>query len=147
MYYSSRRSRAETLSSSCRDHFRPWPISADDLVGLIDLGWSDYRIASYFCVEPVRVSALRAYHGLVRQAQNSWVWRMRRQIAWQTKDECRCSRGKWISLLDLIYSPCAFADSEKISQAAMNIAAITGPRTKPFSPKVASPPSVEISTT
>ena len=42
---------------------------------------------------------------------------------------------------------CARADSEKISQAAINIAAITGPMTNPLSPKVASPPSVEISTT
>ena len=28
-------------------------------MSLIDLGWSDYRIASYFCVDPVKVSALR----------------------------------------------------------------------------------------
>jgi hypothetical protein len=33
--------------------------------GIIDLGWSDYRIAYYFGVEPVKVSALRAYYGLV----------------------------------------------------------------------------------
>jgi hypothetical protein len=38
-------------------------------------------------------------------------------------------------------------DAEKISQAAMNIAAITGPITKPLRPKIAIPPSVEISTT
>jgi hypothetical protein len=30
-------------------------------MGLIDLGWSDYRIATYFCVAPEKVSALRAY--------------------------------------------------------------------------------------
>ena len=42
---------------------------------------------------------------------------------------------------------CALLDSEKMSQAAMNMAAITGPMTKPLSPKVARPPSVEISTT
>ena len=52
----------------------------------------------------------------------------------------------------LIYScvqrpSCALVDSEKMSQAAMNMAAITGPMTKPLSPKVARPPSVEISTT
>jgi len=38
-------------------------------------------------------------------------------------------------------------DTENISQAAMNIAAITGPITKPLRPKVAMPPRVEISTT
>ena len=36
---------------------------------------------------------------------------------------------------------------EKISHAAMNIAAITGPMTKPLSPNASIPPSVEISTT
>jgi hypothetical protein len=46
---------------------------------LIDLGWSDYRIASYFSVEPKKVSALRVYYGLVQQAPDSWVWRMRRR--------------------------------------------------------------------
>jgi hypothetical protein len=65
MNYSSRRPYAQTLSLPCRDHFRLWPISAGKLVGLIDLGWSDYRIAYYFGVEPVKVSALRAYYGLV----------------------------------------------------------------------------------
>ena len=38
-------------------------------------------------------------------------------------------------------------DTETICQAAMNIAAIIGPITKPLIPKVAMPPSVEISTT
>jgi hypothetical protein len=38
-------------------------------------------------------------------------------------------------------------DAEKISQAAINIAAITGPITKPLSPKIAMPPRVAISTT
>jgi hypothetical protein len=36
-------------------------------VSLINLGWSDYRIACHFDVEPVKVSALRAYYGLVDQ--------------------------------------------------------------------------------
>lgn len=38
-------------------------------------------------------------------------------------------------------------DAERMSQTTMNIAAITGPRTMPFMPKISSPPSVEISTT
>ena len=64
MHSSSRRRYAEMLSLACRDHL---PISAGKLVGLIDLGWSDGRIACYFGVEPVKVSALRAYYGLVGQ--------------------------------------------------------------------------------
>ena len=76
MHYSSRRPNADTLAPSCRDHL---PISAGKLVSLIDLGWSDNRIACYFGVEPVKVSALRAYYGLVDRAQDSWVWRMRRR--------------------------------------------------------------------
>ena len=77
MHHSSRRPCAETLSPWYCDHDRPWPISAGRLVRLISLGWSDYRIANYFGVEPQKVSALRAYHGLVKQAQDSWVWRLR----------------------------------------------------------------------
>lgn len=69
MNCSSRRPYAETLSVPCRDHFRRWPISAGKLVTLIDLGWSDYRIACYFGVEPVKVSALRTYYGLVDNAK------------------------------------------------------------------------------
>src|SRR5689334_17495150 len=38
-------------------------------------------------------------------------------------------------------------DEATISHTAMNIAAITGPITKPLSPNIAIPPSVEISTT
>lgn len=79
MNYSSRRHYAETLSLRSCDHFRPWPINAGSLVRLIDLGWSDNRIACCFGVEPVKVSALRAYYGLVAHAQDSWVWRMRRR--------------------------------------------------------------------
>ena len=63
MNYSSRRHYAETLSGS-RVRLRPWPISAGKLVSLIDLGGPDNQIASYFGVEPVKVSALRAYYGL-----------------------------------------------------------------------------------
>ena len=43
--------------------------------------------------------------------------------------------------------PARCLDSENMSQAAMNRAAMTGPMTKPFIPNVAIPPSVEISTT
>ena len=56
MHYSSRRPCAETLSPPFRDHIRPWPISAQKLVSLIDLGWSNYRIACHFFVEPEKVS-------------------------------------------------------------------------------------------
>lgn len=38
-------------------------------------------------------------------------------------------------------------EAAKMSQTAMNIAAITGPITKPLMPKIARPPSVVISTT
>ena len=76
MHYSSRPPYADTLSPTCRAHL---PISAGKLVSLIDLGWSDNRIACYFGVAPLRVSALRAYYGLIDQAQDSWVWRMRRR--------------------------------------------------------------------
>jgi hypothetical protein len=71
MDHSSRRHYSETLSLRLRDQFRPWPINARILVSLIDIGWSDNRIARYFGVEPVKVSALRAYYGLVDQAQDS----------------------------------------------------------------------------
>ena len=57
MNYSPRRLYAETHSLPSCDHFRPWPISAGKLVSLIDLGWSDYRIACYFRVSPVKVLA------------------------------------------------------------------------------------------
>ena len=76
---SSRRQYAESLSLRSGNHFRPWPITAGKLVSLIDLGWSDNRIACHFDVEPVKVSALRVYYGLVVHAQDSWLWRMRRR--------------------------------------------------------------------
>jgi len=38
-------------------------------------------------------------------------------------------------------------DAATVSHTAMNIAAITGPITKPFRPKIAMPPKVEIKTT
>jgi len=44
-------------------------------------------------------------------------------------------------------TPSSFRCLENICHAAMNIAAITGPMTKPFSPNASMPPSVEISTT
>jgi hypothetical protein len=59
MNYSSRRHYAETLS--LWPQFSPWPISPRKLVSVIDLGWSDMRIACYFGVEPVKVLALREY--------------------------------------------------------------------------------------
>ena len=55
--------------------FRPQPISADKLASLIDLGWSDYRIASYFGVEEPKLSGLRAYYGLANRAQTPTVGR------------------------------------------------------------------------
>jgi hypothetical protein len=79
MNYSARRHDAERLSLRSRDHFRLRPFSAGKFVSLIDLGWSDNRIACHFGVEPVKVSALRAYYGLIDRAQDSWVWRMRRR--------------------------------------------------------------------
>lgn len=79
MNYSYRRPYAETLSLGSRDYGGPSPISAGELVSLIDLGWSDNRIACYFGVEPVKVSALRAYYGLVDPDQDTWVRRMRRR--------------------------------------------------------------------
>ena len=92
MNYSPRRLYAEKHSLPSCDHFRPWPISAGKLVSLIDLGWSDYRIACYFCVEPVKVSALRAYYGLVGHAQESWVSRMRRRHRLQSEARISSSR-------------------------------------------------------
>ena len=79
MHCSSRRPPTEMVSPWHHDHVRPWPISVAKLVDFIDLGWSDYRIASYFSVEPKKVSALRVYYGLVQQAPDFWVWRMRRR--------------------------------------------------------------------
>ena len=56
---------AETLSKSPSYDYSPWPISSGELASLIDLGISDDRIARYFGVQQVKVSALRAYYGLV----------------------------------------------------------------------------------
>jgi hypothetical protein len=55
----------EALSKSPSDDYSPWPISSGELASLVDLGIADDRIARYFGVEPVKVSALRAYYGLV----------------------------------------------------------------------------------
>ena len=62
-----------------RDHVRPWPISVAKLVDLIDLGWSDYRIASYFSVEPKKISALASTMDWFSRRRILWVWRMRRR--------------------------------------------------------------------
>lgn len=43
----------------------PWPLSAGELASLVDLGLLDDQIARYFGVDQVKVSALRAYYGLV----------------------------------------------------------------------------------
>jgi hypothetical protein len=69
-----------------RDHFGPWPISAGELVSLIDLGWSDNRIACHFGVEPVKVFALRAHHGLIDHVQDSWIWQMRERNRLQSEE-------------------------------------------------------------
>jgi hypothetical protein len=57
---------AETISLPRDDPFEPRPISAGNLVSLIDLGWSDYWIARYFGVQQSKLSGLRAYYGLSR---------------------------------------------------------------------------------
>ena len=56
---------AGTLSTSPHGDHSPWPVSSGELASLVDLGLSDDQIAKYFGVEQVKVSALRAYHGLV----------------------------------------------------------------------------------
>ena len=56
---------ADAFPKSASNHYNPWPISVGELAILVDLGLSDDRIARYFGVEPVKVSALRAYYGLV----------------------------------------------------------------------------------
>ena len=69
----------EVIMTQWRKHpnaealFRPQPITADKLASLIDLGWSDYRIASYFGVEEPKLSGLRAYYGLANRAQTPAV--------------------------------------------------------------------------
>ena len=96
MNYSSKRQYADLLSLRSGDHFRPRPITAEKLVSLIDLGWSDNRIACHFDVEPVKVSALRAYYGLVDHAKGSWLRRMRRRKRLENEDEChRLLRPTW----------------------------------------------------
>ena len=42
MNYSRGHPNAEAISLPCGDPFEPRPISAGNLVSLIDLGWSDY---------------------------------------------------------------------------------------------------------
>ena len=56
---------AGTLSTSPHGDYSPWPVSSGELASLVDLGLSDDQIARYFGVEQVKVSALRAYYGLV----------------------------------------------------------------------------------
>ena len=65
MRRSDRPRHADTFSSSPSDGYSPWPITSGELASLVDLGLSDNRIARYFGVEPVKVSALRDYYGLV----------------------------------------------------------------------------------
>ena len=55
----------DMFSKSPGYDYSPWPISSGELASLIDLGISDDRIARYFGVQQVKVSALRAYYGLV----------------------------------------------------------------------------------
>ena len=59
----------EHPSLPCGDRFGSRPISAGNLVSLIDLGWSDHRIAHHFGVEQSKVLGLRAYYGLVDSAE------------------------------------------------------------------------------
>ena len=56
---------SDMFPKSARSDYNSWPLSAGALASLVDLGLSDNRIARYFGVEPVKVSALRAYYGLV----------------------------------------------------------------------------------
>ena len=56
---------ADTFAQSPSHAYSPWPISSGELASLVALGISNDRIARYFGVEQVRVSALRAYYGLV----------------------------------------------------------------------------------
>jgi hypothetical protein len=65
MSRSDRPRHADTFLSSPSDGYSPWPITSGELASLVDLGLSDNRIARYFGVEPVKVSALRDYYGLV----------------------------------------------------------------------------------
>ena len=55
--------------------------------------------------------------------------------------------GGYVHLTGANYCRAAARLSPKISHAAMNIAAITGPTIKPLIPSTLSPPSVEMSTT
>ena len=61
----SRSDRPHYADTFPKSHgYSPWPISSWELASLIDLGISDDRIARYFGVNTVKVSALRAYYGL-----------------------------------------------------------------------------------
>jgi two-component sensor histidine kinase len=51
------------------DDHSPWPISFSELASRVILGFTDDRIAAELGVEPVKVSALRAYYGLGESAQ------------------------------------------------------------------------------
>ena len=67
MHYWRKQPHAEALSLPFGNGFRQRPISADKLASLIELGWSDYWIASYFGVEQSKLSGLRAYYGLANR--------------------------------------------------------------------------------
>ena len=75
---------ADTFLKSPKYDYSPWPISSGELASLIDLGLSDDRIARYFGVERVKVSALRAYYGLV-DTEDPGPDLVRNEIA---EDEC-----------------------------------------------------------
>lgn len=51
------------------ENHSPWPISFSELASWVSLGFTDHRIATELGVEPVKVSALRAYYGLGESAQ------------------------------------------------------------------------------
>ena len=74
--------------------------------------------------------------------------------AWSRKNlsalsvSCQSARGlRWTAHLLALCFFVAWVPVKNISQVAINMAAITGPITKPLRPKIAMPPSVEISTT
>ena len=74
MNYPLGRPYAETHSLPPCHHFKPWPIRAGKLVSLIDLGWSDYRIACYFCVDPEGIGPSRVLR-IGWPCPESWVSR------------------------------------------------------------------------
>ena len=62
----SRSDKPRDAGALSKSHdYTPWPITSGELASLIDLGIPDDRIAKYFGIKRVKVSALRAYYGMV----------------------------------------------------------------------------------